>query len=71
MDLGEYEKVINECNNVLKQYPNHIEAVWYIAKAYYYTENNDSSKEYFEKAIYLVPSWEETANVYLGKLNDR
>ncbi len=71
MDLGEYEKVISECNEVLEKYPNHIDAVWYTAKANFYIEENDISKEYFEKAIYLVPSWEETANVYLNKIKDR
>ena len=71
MDLGEYNKVITECKEVLEQYPNHIDATWYSAKAFYYLENNKKSIEYFEKAIYLVPAWEETASVYLNKLKDR
>ena len=71
MDMGEYDNVISECKEVLVKYPNHIDAVWYAAKAYYYTEKNELSKEYFDKAMYLVPSWEETAGVYLNKLKDR
>jgi len=71
MDTGEYDKVISECEEVLQKYPNHIDAVWYTAKAFYYTEKNEPSKEYFEKSKYLVPSWEESANVYLNKLKDR
>jgi len=34
-------------------------------------ENNEESKQYFDKAIYLVPSWEETANTYIEKINNR
>ncbi len=71
MDVGDYDKVINECKEVIKEYPNHVDATWYLAKAYYYTEDNELSKECFKKAIYLIPSWEEIANDYINKLNDR
>jgi tetratricopeptide (TPR) repeat protein len=52
MDIGEYNKVIEECKDVLDKYPNHVDAVWYTAKAHYYKENNEESKQYFNKAIY-------------------
>ena len=71
MDIGEYDKVVSECEEILAKYPNHIDAVWYTAKAHYYIENNELSKEYFEKSIYLVPTWEKSANAYLEKLQDR
>jgi len=71
MDLGDYDKVITECKAVVQEYPNHVDATWYLAKAYFYSENNKLSMEYFKKAIYLVPSWEETAETYIKKLNDR
>ena len=71
LDIGDYEEVINKCNAVLNKYPNHSNANWYIAKAYYYTNNNALSKKHFEKTIYLVPSWKETAGEYLNKLNER
>jgi len=71
LDMGKYEEAINECKDVLIKYPNHSYANWYIAKAYYYTNNNELSKEHFEKAIYLVPSWEENSNEYISKLKER
>ncbi len=71
LDLGEYNKIIDECKEKLKKYPNHSSAIWFLAKAYYYKEENELSKKYFEKAIYLAPSWEEDAKEYLGKLNER
>jgi len=71
MDIGKYDKIINECKDVLQKHPNHIDAVWYTAKAFYYTGDNEASKEYFDKAIYLVPSWDETATVYLNELKNR
>ena len=70
-DSGEYEKIINECKEKLKKYPNHTDAVWFIAIAYYYTEQFEISNLNFDKVIYLVPSWEESANAYLEKLNER
>lgn len=70
-DLGEYEKVIEECIETLEKYPNHIDATWFLAKAYYYTENNQLALEYFDKTLYLAPSWEESINGYIKKLNAR
>jgi len=67
-DSGEYEKIIAECKEKLEKYPNHNDAVWFLAIAYFYTEQFENSKLNFEKVIYLVPSWEESANAYLEKL---
>ena len=71
LDLGEYEKVIEECKEKLEKYPNYSDAVWYLAKAYYYTENNKLALECFEKAVYLAPGWGEHAPQYIEKLNER
>ena len=70
-DLGEYEKIIKDCSKMLEKYLNHTDVTWYLARAYYYTENNNLSLEYFNKAVYLVPSWEEDAGNYIKKLNER
>ena len=70
-DMGDYQKVIKECEEKLKKYPNHLTATWYLAKAYYYTEANSASKELFEKVVYLAPSWREDVEYYLDKLNER
>ena len=71
IDEGEYKKVIEKCKEKLEKRPNHINATWFIAKAYYYTEDKELSKKYFEKTLHLVPSWEESVNPYLEKLNGR
>ena len=71
LDLGKYEKVIKECIEILEKYPNHIDATWFLARAYYYTENNKLSLEYFDKVVSLMPSWEDSANDYIKKLNAR
>ena len=71
LDTGEYEKIIDACKEKLKKYPNYIDANWYLAKAYYYTENNKLSEEHFKKSIYLMPSWEESAEAYLEELKKR
>ncbi|WP_126455703.1 hypothetical protein [Sulfuriflexus mobilis] len=71
IDKGEYQEAISECKNKLKKYPNHVDANWLIAKAYYFTENNELSKVHFEKSIYLVPGWENIASEYIEKINAR
>lgn len=71
LDTGEYEKAINACKDKLDKYPNHIDANWFIAKAYYYTENNKLSEDHFKKVIYLMPSWEESVKAYLDELKNR
>jgi len=71
LDSGEYDKAIKTCKEKLEKYPNHIDANWYIAKAYYYTEKNKLSKEHFEKVVYLMPSWKEIVNEYLEEIEER
>ena len=71
LDTGNYEEAIKECKEKLEKQPNNVDAVWYIAKAYFYTGENQLSQEFFEKAIYLVPSWEESANGYIEKIKNR
>ena len=71
IDSGKFDDAISECEKKLIKYPNHVDANWYLAKAYYYTNKNELSRQYFEKSIYLVPSWEESANAYIEKLDER
>ncbi len=71
LDMGKYAEAIDKCKEVLEKHPNHINANWFIAKAYYYTKNNALSKDHFEKTLYLAPSWSENTNEYLSKLKER
>ncbi|MES9926270.1 MAG: tetratricopeptide repeat protein [Candidatus Thiodiazotropha endolucinida] len=68
---GEYQEAIVYCKKRLKKQPNHLNAHWYIAKAYFYLKNNELSKEHFEKVVYLEPEWEKDINVYLEKIGSR
>lgn len=70
-DKGDYETIIVKCKEIIDEYPNHIDANWNIAKAYYYTNANDLSKKHFEKTAYLLPSWEENVSDYIDKLKNR
>lgn len=71
MNEGDYERVVSKCAEKLEKYPKHADAIWLTAKAYYHQGNNVQAKEYFEIAVVLVPSWEETAKPYLEKINLR
>ena len=70
MDAGEYINIIKSCKEKLEDYPNHANANWFIAKAYFYTDDRERSKKHFDKVIYLMPAWDESVNSYLDKMND-
>jgi len=70
-NLGEYNKVLKECGEVLEKYPFHRDAVWYMARAHYGEDNYNESIEFFKKAVDLVPYWEDSANDYIEILNQR
>ena len=71
LDSGSYEEAIEECKEKLKKQPNNLDAVWFIARAYFYTGEDRLSQEYFEKVVYLAPGWEESANGYIEKIKSR
>ena len=70
-DIGEYEKIIKECEEVLEKYPLHRDAIWYLARAYFGQNNYDQSIKYFKKATDLVPHWKDSAEEYIEILNQR
>jgi len=70
IDKGEYDKAIKACTEKLKKYQNHLYATWFIAKAYYYTEDYSQAKFHFEKTLHLSPSWEKSVEPYIVKLNN-
>ena len=71
IDKGCYESAIEACEEKLKKYPKHSGVIWQLARAHYLSENHDKAREYFEKAVNLVPSWEDSAEAYLKKINER
>ncbi|MCG8058137.1 MAG: hypothetical protein JAY94_20850 [Candidatus Thiodiazotropha endolucinida] len=68
---GSYQDAIDYCKKRLIQQPDHLNANWYIAKAYFYLKEDKLSQEHFEKVKYLETEWEKDVNVYLQKIDDR
>ena len=68
LDEGDYQEAAEYCKKKLSKKPNHADANWLIAKAYYFLQKNDLAVEYFKKSIHLIPSWEEDALIYIGKI---
>ncbi len=68
LDEGNYHDAVKYCKKKLSKQPNHADANWLIAKAYYFLQKNDLAVEHFKKSFYLIPSWEEDALEYIGKI---
>jgi len=69
LDKGCYEQAIGECKDKLGKYPKHSGAIWLLARAHYLNEDHREAKAYFEEAVKLVPSWQESVDAYLKKIN--
>jgi tetratricopeptide (TPR) repeat protein len=68
-DAGDFQELINHCEENLKSKKNNVNALWYLGKAYYQLENYSKSKDFFEKVIKTEPSWEkEHVKPYLEKI---
>jgi len=67
---GMYDEVVDECKEVLEKNPNDLDVMWYLARAYYMDGKYNESKEYFEKAVNLMPGWKKSAQPYLDKMNE-
>jgi len=71
LDVGDYDRAIRLCRLKLDKLPEHSDAHWLIARAYFYNEENDLARKYFEKAVYFIPEWKESAEPYINELNNR
>jgi tetratricopeptide (TPR) repeat protein len=68
-DKGAFDELIKYCEDKLKSKPNHSNALWYVAKAYYQQGEYGKAKEYFDKLATSEPSWEkEYIQPYLEKI---
>ena len=68
LNEGSYAAVISECKKKLEKQPNHLDANWHVARAYYYSDEDALAKKHFEKAKHLEPNWEDAADGYLSKI---
>ena len=70
LDKGLYNEVICDAKEFLKDRPYHTYAQWYLAKAYYYTDDFENARLYFEKILKREPDWVESVEPYLDKIID-
>ncbi len=57
---AKYEKLVEHCEEKLRKYPNHANAIWWLARAKQGSGNHSESKALFEKLLELEPGWRET-----------
>lgn len=69
LDQGKYDEVIQDSLEFLQNRPHHTYAQWYLAKAYYYTNDYENAKIYFEKILEKEPGWENSVKPYLDGMN--
>ena len=69
-DEGKFHELIEKCEEHLEKRKNNVNALWYMAKAYYQLDKYEKSKELFEKVIKAEPSWKVSLlSPILKKLN--
>lgn len=56
-DEGKFDELLAHCEEKLKSKPNHSNALWYQAKAYYQKQEYEKSKKCFEKLEVSEPGW--------------
>jgi cytochrome c-type biogenesis protein CcmH/NrfG len=68
-EKGEYNKLIKHCDDVLKNRPNHLYALWYLGKAHYALKDYRAAAIPFERLVEIQPDWEEGyVRIYLDKI---
>ncbi len=58
------------CNIRLIEYPNDADANWWLARCYCSRKDLKKSKEYFDQALVVNPSWEGEADKLLRALEE-
>ena len=71
IEVGKLDQVAGLCSQKLKDYPNHLYANWFSGIANYYLENDDQAVKFFDRVVYLQPSWEDSTKIYVDKINAR
>ena len=70
-DLGNYQEIVDECEELLKKYPCHADATWYLARAYFGLNKQPEAIKYFNRLVELKPGWKESADEYIEAINER
>ena len=58
-EKADYDKLIEHCGEKLRRYPNHSNAIWWLARVKQETGKELEAKKLFEKLLLLEPSWKE------------
>jgi len=69
-EVADFEKLAQHCNEQLTSHPNHIYALWWLARTKLEIGKVSEAKALFRRVHELAPSWKEThIDPYLEKLN--
>ncbi len=69
-ERGDFDKLAEHCEEKLSKYPNHSNAIWWLARAKLEKRESAEAKLLFEKLLELEPGWREThLEPYLRKLS--
>ncbi|MEW8229382.1 MAG: hypothetical protein AB2745_03595 [Candidatus Thiodiazotropha endolucinida] len=70
-EKAEFEKLTVHCEKKLIKYPNHSNAIWWLARAKQESGNVSEANALFKRLYELEPSWRETHIVpYTKKLTN-
>ena len=66
---GDYEEVIEYCQEHLNKKPKEAYGYWFLGKAYFQRKEYEKATSSFNKAVEIYPSWkEEWVSPYLRKI---
>lgn len=71
IEEADYEYVIDKCQKMLAKKPNHYDANWHLARAYYYKCDYDKANEQFQVVLDVIPRWKKSVKPYLGKIAEK
>ena len=69
-ESANFESLVTHCEEKLKKYPNHTNAIWWLARAKQGMGKSLEAKALFEQLLELEPSWKDShIEPYLKKLS--
>ena len=70
-DKGKFNDIVKLCETKLTKKPNHLNSIWWLAKAKYNLKEYEVSQRLFASLLEKEPNWKtEYITPYLEKLNE-
>ena len=69
-DNGEFDKLVEYCEERALKWKGNPFPVYWLARAKYKKGELESSKELFEKVLVMEPEWESSVTLHLTKVNE-